>query len=577
MKIVNSTTFNYAHSVGRLTYPGYTLTLIVKGTFDLKNGKASELSEEQLYPSGDEFYPDDENMTGSLRYENDFAFFKPRTDILLTGHCYSLGGKPVPANRVTFVVGSHLRTLYVFGDRKWKGLPGMRFISDPELFTNMALRYENSFGGPGYEKNPVGKGYNREINESGANEWPLPNIEDPENLVVSPDSCPEPAGYGPLGKMWKPRLSKMGTYDANWKIKRWPWFPENLDWSHFNAAPANMQMDGYLQGDESLYFENMHPEHPRYQSKLPGFRVRCFLQKLTEPDSERIVFGEVKMRLDTLWADMDAEKLILVWRGSAEVLSEDFEEVQNVFIMSEKLDTQPASTEKCYENFLAAQETEAKEFDFEPEKPQEPVTAVAGMAVPGVAAVMPSIAGAVITEEELPREEEVQIDPVAIKEQAKELLLKNGLNINNLTAASREKIDQEIDKVIADMSERDYVKITENQQKKLESQLNQTFAQLGIDTDNLPPVSEKARQEQIRMLQELGLNDAENVFQHPDLSKIMNSLMALYPIIGHNPENLTPLIEIAMKQKNIIDKQKNLYSKESRTEKSGSSGEKPES
>ena len=65
MEYVNKTSFRYAHVAGRLNYPGHTLTLIVKGTFDLHHGAAATPSEEQLYPTGDEFYPDDDEMTGS--------------------------------------------------------------------------------------------------------------------------------------------------------------------------------------------------------------------------------------------------------------------------------------------------------------------------------------------------------------------------------------------------------------------------------------------------------------------------------------------------------------------------------
>ena len=83
MEPVNQTPFHYGPIAGRLNFPGHSLTLIVKGTFDLKPGQAATTSEEQLFLAGDEFYPDDDEMEGSTRYEADFAYFKPRADLLL--------------------------------------------------------------------------------------------------------------------------------------------------------------------------------------------------------------------------------------------------------------------------------------------------------------------------------------------------------------------------------------------------------------------------------------------------------------------------------------------------------------
>ena len=572
MEIVNSTPFQLAPMPGRLTFPGHTLTLIVKGTFDLHPGETVTPSDEQIFPTGEEFYPDDEEMTGSCRYESDYACYKPCTDLLLSGHCHSPVGKPVQACRVTFQAGAHSAILNVFGDRYWKGIPGMRVISDPESFTRMELRYENSFGGPGFKKNPTGKGYRKEENDAGDSSRPLPNIENPHNLVDSPGSRPEPAGFGPLGKMWQQRYSKMGTYSGNYVKERWPWFPLDFDWKHYNAAPPNMQVDGYLRGDEKLYCENLHPQHSLYESRLPCLRVRTFLNRLDEEESGRTKFSEVAVKLDTLWVDMDAEKLILVWRGSTEVLSEEFEEIQHVFIMSEPLDSQPAALERCYELYLKTLAAQEAEWAMEPEepeeekKPEEPAIAMpgiagAGMAVPGLAAAEDMISveekpeeAPPSSEEELPPAEAEKIDPETVKAHTKAFLAQAGITMESLPPEVLEKVDREVDRVINVMSEADSSKILEHDKAGLEAGLNETFAKMGIDPENLPPVSEKARQEQVRMMQELGLENAETEMQDTEISKIWNILSALLPKIGIDSDNLTPFIEEAKKQQERIYK-----------------------
>ena len=93
MRYVNQTSFTAAHIPGRLNFPGHSLTFVVKGTFDLHQGKPAEPADYQPYPTGDEFYPDDGDMTGGPRYEYDYAFFKPKADLLLVGALPSRRGE----------------------------------------------------------------------------------------------------------------------------------------------------------------------------------------------------------------------------------------------------------------------------------------------------------------------------------------------------------------------------------------------------------------------------------------------------------------------------------------------------
>ena len=380
MRILNTTPFVFAPIVGRVRFPHASLTLIVKGSFDLLPGGTAKLSDEPLFPTGDEYYPDDEEMQGSCRYESDFAFFKPRADLLLAGKCHTPDGRPVPRCEVVFRVGQKAKTLEILGNRHWKN--GQVRPTDPEPFTEMELRYENSFGGEGSKKNPVGKGSVPATATVVENVRPLPSIEDPGAFLDSPRGQPDPVGFGPLGKMWEARSAKLGTYDDKWRKERWPWFPESFDYGFFNAAPPDMQVEGYLKGDEELHFENLHPEHSQYRSRLPGLRARCFLNELSGPGPGQHRFREVPMNLDTLWVDMEAEKLILVWRGVADVRSEELEEVQHVVIRSETLDQPSAAVQTCEEEFktrLAAAEaafqTEEPPRAESPETPVESVDA----------------------------------------------------------------------------------------------------------------------------------------------------------------------------------------------------------
>ncbi len=354
MYVLNRTPFQVAPLPGRLNFPGHSVTLIAKGRFKLVPGGVCEPIAEQPFHAGDTYYPDDDEAAGSLRCPTDFVYYKPRADLMLVGHCYPPDGKPAPACKVGFQVGSHARVLAVFGNRHWTA-------RQPEAFTEMELRWENSFGGNGYRPNPVGKG-NGPQRLPGGEARPLPNIEDPGQLVAAEQNRPVPAGFGPIRQDWSPRKDRLGSYGGRWLRERWPWFPDDFDWSHFNAAPQEMQLEGYLRGDEELRFVNLDRDLADYRSRLPGLRMRCFVEQESTRLGEH--FREVKTVLDTLWVDMDAGELTLTWRGATPCASAEFDELRFLFMFAEPLDEQALDLEGARALFMETHK--AWEAEYEP-------------------------------------------------------------------------------------------------------------------------------------------------------------------------------------------------------------------
>jgi uncharacterized protein YjbI with pentapeptide repeats len=342
VQIHNPTPLALGWLVAKVTPPTHTLTLVVKGTFVLAPGAAaSPAAEPDREPlQGDASWDDD--RAASCRYASDYAPFKPRADVLLVGTCHTPDGKVLPVCRVALSAGSLRKELAVVGDRRWvpSAVLGLQ-PSEPVPFRSMPLRYENSFGGKGYGANPTGKGWVKEADAAGEARA-LPNIEALDRLLRAPRDAPGPAGFGPLDGRWAQRIARMGTYDDRWLKERWPWFPDDFDWGTFNAAPEDQQIAGYLRGDEPLLFENLHPEHPRFASRLPGVRPRCFLRADPEPGP---ALREVPLQLDTLWVDMDACKLVLVWRGVTPVQSLGYEEVRDILLVEEDLAQPPLPAE----------------------------------------------------------------------------------------------------------------------------------------------------------------------------------------------------------------------------------------
>ncbi|MEW5725557.1 MAG: DUF2169 domain-containing protein, partial [Thermodesulfobacteriota bacterium] len=267
---------------------------------------------------------------------------KANAEVLAHGSFFSSTGRPVGGGKVCISIGPLRKELAVFGDRRWaKALGMVHNIIGPAPITQMPVTYAHAFGGQGFDKNPIGQGYAPVETEEGPIH-PLPNIEYPDRLIGSPDDRPEPAGLGRVDLMWKQRLSKAGTYDEKYIQERLPGLPDDIDWTYFNDGAPDQWLEGFFQGDESFQITNMNPENSVLRGRLPGVYGRCFVNQ--EKDG-RIVFQEIKTRLDTVWF-FPADNLgVLIHRGSLEVSEDDGADIKQILIAHENLADPPRSLE----------------------------------------------------------------------------------------------------------------------------------------------------------------------------------------------------------------------------------------
>ncbi len=278
---------------------------------------------------------------------------KPKGEVLLKAKCFVPEAKSAPLCKVGFSIGTLSKALLVFGNRFWVDTISGKSKSMPEPFKVLDISWENAFGGPNYDKNPLGKGFASSKTDDGHEIWPLPNIEDPSQPIVDPRDRPEPAGFLPYEVSWPQRAKKLGTFDEKWSKERWPWFPNDFNPAFFNAAPSDQQIDGYFQGDEEIVFENMHPELSLIKVNLPGIRTRCFLN-LNEKNGT--VFKEVKLNLDTLFFIPHEEIGILFWHGTIPVNHAEVKDIEQVLLVTERLEDpkEPAYYRNLLEQKLKA-------------------------------------------------------------------------------------------------------------------------------------------------------------------------------------------------------------------------------
>src|SRR5215510_7518555 len=234
----------------------------VKCTFDIHPDGSTDVSEDQP-PVLRLSEHTGEPGSSSLRFETDLVPAKKTTDVIVAGHAYAPGGRPVTELEVGFRVGPVQKILRVTGARTWRAARP----SSPEPLSKMPLVYERAFGGVDRKsekpeqdwewRNPVGVGF--AVARDHLDRTALPNIEYPNEPIRSWSDRPRPAGFGPIASHWQPRASYAGTYDEAWMKQRYPLLPLDLDDRFYQCAPPDQQAPEFLRGGEPVVLHHLTP------------------------------------------------------------------------------------------------------------------------------------------------------------------------------------------------------------------------------------------------------------------------------------------------------------------------------
>jgi len=299
------------------------LHVTLKATFHIRHDACAELAVEGVDgPMGDTPYAGDAGL--GLYYPNDFTPRKPRGEVLVAGSVYPPNGKAPKAFRAGIHAGPVSKEVAVFGPRQWES----SFLSirpgQPAQAIPTPLSYRFAFGGPGFPLNPIG---------CGKEGLEMPRLEHLVRSLDAPSNLLPPAGLGAIPMDWAPRISRLGSFGADYAKTRWPWWPHDFDRRFFQTAPEDQQRDGYWDGSEELVFLNLHPTVAEFRTSLPGVLPRCFARTISNakrglaPGDREYVTSEIPLELDTIWVDPSVEKLVLNWRGETAIRSIVFPEI----------------------------------------------------------------------------------------------------------------------------------------------------------------------------------------------------------------------------------------------------------
>ena len=299
------------------------IVVVVKGTFDFPDTPGGPVRKSAVQTPL--VFAD--TQTGEPGYsatlwETDFAFRKPRCDVVANGYAYAPGGRPAERVPVGIKVGNWSKLFEVVGHREWRAIGPVFTSTSPQPFIKMPITYDNAWGGvdkldpedklPGsYKYNPVGTGWSRTKNQRLIPGLRLPNTQAVGEEVRSPFGDYKPMSFGPMGRGWPGRIEYGGTYDQNWIDNVFPFLPADFDERYFQMAPPDQQTD-LPRGGEEVQLVNLTPQG-RMGFRLPPTGLEMTLLKRREKAFEGMLYP------DTVLLDPENWRFSLVWRISQRI------------------------------------------------------------------------------------------------------------------------------------------------------------------------------------------------------------------------------------------------------------------
>lgn len=318
MQIWNQTGFPHRFTMGMDKAAHEYVVIVVRGTFDFPDepGGAVRKSAEQAELVMADSFTGEPGYSATL-WETDFAFRKPRCDVIANGTAYAPGGRPAVRATVGIKLGGWSKAFEVMGNREWRAIGPVFAATTPVPFLRQPFSYDTAWGGTdrldpddslpaAYAANPVGTGWARTRNQRLIPGLRLPNTQAPGEEVRSPFGDYRPVSFGPMGRGWPGRIEYGGTYDQNWIDNVFPFLPADFDERYFQMAPPDQQIDP-PRGGEEVVLVNLTPQG-RESFRMPKTALPIALFEGAAKVFEQDVFP------DTVLFDPEKRRFSLVWR-----------------------------------------------------------------------------------------------------------------------------------------------------------------------------------------------------------------------------------------------------------------------
>lgn len=207
-------------------------------------------------------------VLGALPHSTPLDLIVPKAkgEWWLVGDAASPAGVPVPSLDVTVTIGSSTKSLHVVGNRTWRfALSPSLAVDGPEPFVRMPIDRAHAFGGPDFERNPVGLGQRSAF--SRATSGSLPNVMTEADEVVSPRREGPVATFAPLAVDSPERAAFVERLPRRMKD---PQDAPDTDPRFYQSACVDQWIDGVFRGGEPIELSGFGP---RIESAVPAYRV----------------------------------------------------------------------------------------------------------------------------------------------------------------------------------------------------------------------------------------------------------------------------------------------------------------
>lgn len=302
MDLISSCGLPVASVVWQSATGAWALTAVCKATFLLTPGVVTLAQTQEPPNEDDNYWNDDESR--SLQAASDLVPFKPRADVLVIGHAFAPHRTNVRSLIARVCVGAVDKAVEVWCERSFDADGRVR---EGAPFLKMPLRYERAAGGAD-TSNPVGMAFDGAPDAHG--HIPIPNVQPLGAFLSHRGDTFAPVGLGPLAPHWPDRLATINLrVPVGWH-REWHARPlaEGINPAYFNAAPPDQQTD-FLRPDERIALENLHRDHWRLVTRLPGLHPQAVVERATGHRAPMTLVA------DTLWIDADRAICTVVWRG----------------------------------------------------------------------------------------------------------------------------------------------------------------------------------------------------------------------------------------------------------------------
>jgi len=283
--------------------------------FELTPGGGElEVSRQPEFLWYDDF--DGDPQTRPLAAQGDFVPEKPGADVTFLGDSFAPNGEARVWSAAIRIPGRIEHRLRVTGPRVWtasfrhrrSGFLGRTVttefagwkLSPPEPARVVPLCWTRAAGGPtfgspagapAHRDNPLGVGVLDERWADKSLTYPAPQITLPGEDLDARGGAATPAGFAPLAPWWGPRARYAGTYDERWRAERHPLLPRDFDPRFWQCATPALIVAPWLDGEETIVLENLHPRHPHLAVRLPGLKMTVIVYRRGETREEERLLG----------------------------------------------------------------------------------------------------------------------------------------------------------------------------------------------------------------------------------------------------------------------------------------------